>query len=269
MAGWSARAGGGVPYIVPVAMSLTPSIVSSIVTGLLAAAAVVFPVLLLVPAPYGRHRRPGFGPEMGARLGWVVMELPALLVPPLAFVLAGGARTAVPAAWLLLGLWSVHYVQRTLVFPLLMRGARPRAPLLTVGLAVMFNVLNGTANGASLAWMPSPPTWRLVLGVACFLLGLAINLHADHVLRHLRRPGESGYRIPYGGAFRWVSAANYLGELIEWLGFAIAAMTPAAWAFVAFSAANLVPRAITHHRWYRATFPDYPPERKAVVPGVV
>jgi hypothetical protein len=250
-------------------MRPTPELVSRIVTGLLIAAAIVAPVLLRVPAPYGRHRRPGFGPEMPARVGWVLMELPALLVPALAFVLADGPQRAVPAAWLLLGLWLLHYGQRALLFPLLMRGRRPRAPLLTVGLAVLFNVLNGTANGASLAWMPAPPAGRLAAGVTCFGVGLAINLHADHVLRGLRGPGESGYRIPHGGAFRWVSAANYLGELIEWVGFALAAMTPAAWAFAAFTAANLVPRALSHHRWYRATFPDYPPERKAVVPGVL
>jgi hypothetical protein len=32
------------------------------------------------------------------------------------------------------------------------------------------------------------------------------------------------------------------------------------------TSANLVPRAIAHHRWYRETFPEYPPERKAVLP---
>ncbi|HTO73850.1 MAG TPA: DUF1295 domain-containing protein, partial [Gemmatimonadales bacterium] len=71
---------------------------------------------------------------------------------------------------------------------------------------------------------------------------------------------------PDGGVFRWVSCANYFGEIVEWTGFALAAMTPAAWAFAAFTAANLVPRGWAHHRWYRRTFPDYPPERRAVLP---
>jgi hypothetical protein len=71
-----------------------------------------------------------------------------------------------------------------------------------------------------------------------------------------------------GGAFRWVSAANYFGELVEWTGFAIAAMTPAAWAFAVFTAANLVPRAWSHHRWYRATFPEYPAARRSIIPYI-
>lgn len=43
--------------------------------------------------------------------------------------------------------------------------------------------------------------WRFVLGCACFLLGLALNVHSDAILRNLRRPGETGYKIPRGG---WV-----------------------------------------------------------------
>ncbi|MBI4699950.1 MAG: hypothetical protein HY744_02090 [Deltaproteobacteria bacterium] len=35
---------------------------------------------------------------------------------------------------------------------------------------------------------------------------------------------------------------------------------------VAFTAANLVPRARAHHLWYRRTLAGYPPERRAVIP---
>jgi len=30
--------------------------------------------------------------------------------------------------------------------------------------------------------------------------------------------------------------------------------------------ANLVPRAMAHHRWYRETFKDYPEGRRALIP---
>ena len=205
-------------------MPLTPPLVARLVAAEFDAALAVFPALLAIPAPYGRYRRPGFGPMLPARLAWMLMEFPAVVVPVWAFLAAGSARGWVP--WLLLGLWELHYLQRTFVFPLLMRGHGATKPALTAGLALLFNALNGTINGASLAWREgglTPLNWA---GVALFLAGFAINLHADGVLRHLRRPGESGYRIPHGGAFRWVSAANYFGELVEWTGFALAAMTP-------------------------------------------
>jgi hypothetical protein len=37
-----------------------------------------------------------------------------------------------------------------------------------------------------------------------------------------RRPGETGYKIPHGGLFRLVTGANFLGEIIEWGGWALA-----------------------------------------------
>jgi steroid 5-alpha reductase family enzyme len=107
--------------------------------------------------------------------------------------------------------------------------------------------------------------WLLV-GLAVFMAGLVMNRRADRALLRLREGGGSGYAVPTGGAFRWVSCPNYLGEMIEWAGWALASRSPAALAFALFTAANLVPRAVAHHRWYRAEFPDYPAERKAVVP---
>jgi 3-oxo-5-alpha-steroid 4-dehydrogenase 1 len=253
-------------------MTFEPAVIARLVTIEFVAALAVFPVLFLVPAPYGRYQRRGFGPLMNARLGWVIMEFPAVVVPVWAFLAAGGGGACGGAAWLLLSLWLLHYTQRTFLFPVLMRGQGGRSPVMTVALAIVFNCLNGIVNGTSLAWLGLDPARcaafppRLLVGVAIFLAGFLVNLHADHVLRTLRAPGETGYRIPTGGAFRWVSAANYFGELVEWTGFAVAAMTPAAWAFAAFTAANLVPRAWSHHRWYTRTFPEYPPERRAIIP---
>jgi 3-oxo-5-alpha-steroid 4-dehydrogenase 1 len=228
----------------------------------LLSAAIVFPILFFIPAPYGRYLRDGWGPSLPARAGWVLMELPAVVVPAVAFVLAGGGV----GIWML-ALWQLHYLQRTFVFPLRMRAEGKSKPLLTVVMAMGFNVMNGVLNGTALAsWEPSG--WVFV-GVPLFLLGWALNIHSDEVLRRLRQPGETGYKIPRGGLYRWVSAANYFAEIVEWTGFAIAVGHPAAWAFVAFTIANLFPRGLAHHRWYKERFPDYPPERRAIIPFVV
>jgi hypothetical protein len=39
-------------------------------------------------------------------------------------------------------------------------------------------------------------------------------------------------------------------------------------AFALFTACNLVPRALANHRWYQRRFPEYPPERKIILPFV-
>jgi 3-oxo-5-alpha-steroid 4-dehydrogenase 1 len=160
--------------------------------------------------------------------------------------------------------WLTHYVQRTFVFPALMRGGNRPNAVVTIVLAIAFNVLNASGNATSLRARPFDVAAGVGLGL--FVVGFMLNLHSDAVLRGLRKPGETGYSIPHAGGYRWVASPNYLGELVEWLGFAIAAQTLAGWAFFLFTFANLAPRARSHHRWYLAQFPDYPRNRRALVP---
>jgi len=104
----------------------------------------------------------------------------------------------------------------------------------------------------------------------------------------LRKEHTTGYFIPKGGLFEYVSAANYLAETIEWLGFMIAAdfaypavptlllrkilLTFFLWqqvSFFIFVVANLAPRAVSNHRWYQEKFKgEYPANRKAFIPFI-
>jgi protein-S-isoprenylcysteine O-methyltransferase Ste14 len=239
--------------------------------GVLAAAVPVFVILRFVTAPYGRHARAGWGPALSSRAGWILMELPTVAAFVPIYVLGRHASDAVPL--ILLAIWLAHYAHRALVFPFRVRSRPGRVPLLIAGLGAAFNAINAYLNarwiselGAyPLAWLGDP---RFVAGAGLFALGLAVNLHADTVLIHLRRPGETGYRIPTGGAYRWVSCPNYLGEILEWTGWAVATWSLAGLAFAVYTAGNLVPRARANHAWYRAEFADYPRARRALVPFV-
>ncbi len=79
----------------------------------------------------------------------------------------------------------------------------------------------------------------------------------------------AGYKIPRGGAFEWVSGGNYLGEIVEWAGFAAAAGSLPAAAFAIFTLCNIGPRAWHHHQWYKKRFDDYPCKRRALIPFVL
>lgn len=229
-------------------------------------AALAFPTLFWVTAPYGRHARSGWGPMVNARVGWVLMESPSVFFFAALWVMQNPAFGE-PMVLALGVMWLVHYVQRTFVFSLLMRGEGKRQPWLTVGLAFFFNCLN--APGNALALRARPFDAEFVVGTLLFFAGFLINVQSDAILRTLRGPGERGYKIPSGGLFSWVSSPNYLGEIIEWVGFAIAAQTLASWAFAIFTFANLAPRAVAHRRWYQKTFGDrYPASRRALVPFV-
>ncbi len=239
-----------------------------LLAAMAAIAVVTFAVLWFVSAPYGRHTRAGWGPTIPRRLGWVIMEAPPVLAVAACFAL--GDRHTSAVALVLLSLWMLHYLHRDLVYPWRMRpGGRPM-PLVVMTLGVLFNLVNGYLQGRWLfsfgplrgvEWFWDP---RFIAGTAVFLAGFGLNLHADGVLRRLGLTGS--YGIPEGGAYRWVSCPNYLGELLEWTGWAIATWSLPGAVFALWTAANLAPRARSHHRWYRATFEDYPKQRRALIP---
>jgi 3-oxo-5-alpha-steroid 4-dehydrogenase 1 len=245
---------------------------SFLLWGWFALAVATLVVLLFVTAPYGRHRRSGWGPAIGDKWGWVIMEAPASLGLVACFLSADVPYSGTMIAFL--ALWQVHYVYRAFIYPLVVRRDEGQMPVAVVVLGIFFNLVNTYLNGRYLyhfsggyrdTWLLDP---RFLIGTVVFLTGLLSNLQADHTLRELRKPGESGYQIPHGGLFRWVSCPNYLGEIVEWIGWAIATWSISGAAFAVWTIANLAPRARSHHEWYRRRFPNYPDDRKALVPGI-
>jgi 3-oxo-5-alpha-steroid 4-dehydrogenase 1 len=245
------------------------------IVTILAAAPLVFVLLVFVSAPYGRHYRAGWGPSVSARIGWILMESPSALIPPI-LILAGSLRDGGPrlgaVSAFLLALWEAHYIYRAFVYPFLMRKSGKRFPLSVVLFAWLFNGLNAYANAAFLASTAAAaldsrlPILRLTAGCVLFIAGFLIHTRADRMLRALRDRGGTGYSVPRGWLFDYVVSPNYLGEMIEWCGWALACWSLPALAFAVFTAANLVPRAMSHRRWYERTFEDFPRARKSVIP---
>ncbi len=247
---------------------MTPALHHSVVLLQLAAAFVTFFILLWQTAPYGRHHQP-WGPTLPANGGWVVMEMPAVAWFSAVFFAGDHSLELVPLV--LFGLWQVHYVHRTFVYPLRNRSGNKSMPVVVVLMGMLFQLVNAYINAAWIGhigtyasdWLLSP---AFIIGATLFAVGFAVNVHSDSVLFNLRKPGDDGYHIPERGAWRWLSAPNYAGELLEWIGWAVATWSLAGFAFALFTAANLVPRAMANHRWYHETFPDYPPERRRLLP---
>lgn len=226
--------------------------------------------LLWVTAPYGRHNKPGWGPNLPNRMAWVLMELPALLVITL-LVLESPVASS-PQAWVPLCFWLLHYSYRSFVFPVLMKPSHNTFPVLLVLFAIAFNSLNGYNNAAALIenGTRNTPLFSLhfVIGATVFVAGFVLHVQSDHIIRSLRKPGETAYRIPRGKMFRWVSNPHYLGEIIQWVGWALMTWSLAGVAFALFTFCNLAPRAISNHRWYQEQFADYPAERRILIPGL-
>jgi len=219
-----------------------------------------------INAGYGRYRHTGAGGigfEVDNGLAWFIWEIPNLLLPM--WYLSSGKRPENWTATLCLGMFMVHYINRTLIYPWLIRGKK-KCPAAIILSAFCWSTMNGMLQGVHNLYYQGSS--RLLLpGLIFFSLGIYINIESEGILRNLRQPGETGYKIPRGGMFKWVSCPNYLGECVEWIGYAIAsgfALPPLG--FAIFTVGFVGGRAISHHDWYKKKFKDYPTDRKAIIP---
>jgi 3-oxo-5-alpha-steroid 4-dehydrogenase 1 len=238
----------------------------------IALAIIVFVTMFFITAPFGRHTSEKWGMSINNKWGWMIMEFPSLAI--MVYFLFWGSRSTASFVWILFSLWIMHYFNRTLVYPFRIKATPKKIPLFIVGSAIFFNLVNAGLNGYYLAELAPPESYdagwlttpHFIGGVILFLIGMFINRKSDTMLINLRSKGETGYQIPKGFLFDYISTPNLFGEIIQWSGFALMAWNLPALTFMVWTFANLVPRAKNHHDWYHRHFPDYPKERKIVFP---
>lgn len=228
---------------------------------MIALAVMVFVALLFIRPGYGMFYSPKWGPAIGNRFGWFLMEAPVLACIILIWI--SSPRREETALIVMISPMLVHYFQRTFIFPLLLNG-KNRMPLCIMLLGMVFNVTNAYLIAGWLFYVSPagsyPTSWLLtpefIIGALVFIAGMIINLHSDHIIRHLRQPGDRRHYIPRGGMFRYVSSANYLGEITEWIGFAILTWSLQGVIFALWTFANLGPRARSTYQRYIEEFGD-------------
>lgn len=234
----------------------------------------VFIALHFFEAGYGYLFNRKYGLPVPNKIGWVMMESPVFILMCVLWATSPRMWEAAPLALFLL--FQSHYLQRSFIFPLLIRG-NSKMPLGIVVMGMIFNTLNALMQGGWIFWIApddfyadwfsKPYIW---IGGALFLFGMIINIHSDYIIRHLRKPGDSRHYIPRGGMFRYVSSANYFGEFTEWVGFAIASWSWAGVVFAWWTFANLAPRAFSLYKRYEKEFGDEftSLERKKIIPFI-
>ena len=239
----------------------SPDFYYSVVWIMLWLAVVVFVALQRVSAGYGMMYSSKWGPSVGNRAGWVLMESPVFFAMLLFWLLSPRRSDTAPMVMAVYFLF--HYFQRSFVFPFRIKG-KSRMPLAIVAMGILFNLINVYMIGGWLfyvapegmykvSWLWSP---LFIIGSAVFFTGMAINWHSDHIIRNLRKPGDTRHYIPRGGFYRYVTSANYFGEFLEWCGYAILTWSLGGVAFAVWTFANLAPRARKLHERYEQEFGD-------------
>lgn len=228
-----------------------------VMTGL---AIVVFIALNFIDAGYGINYSSKWGKGINNKLAWFLMEFPIFFSMIVIFLCSDRRTELVPIILLLI--FQIHYFQRAFIFPFILKG-KSKMPLTIMFMGIAFNILNSVMQGYwiffespdgyySLAWLQTP---QFIVGVILFFGGMIINLRSDYIIRHLRKSDDdTRHYLPKGGLFNYVTSANYFGELIEWLGFAILTWSVSGLVFFLWTFANLVPRARSTHKKYMKEF---------------
>lgn len=228
-----------------------------IVMAVLAVA--VFVGLFFVDAGYGKFYQPKWGPSVDNRVGWMLMEAPVFVAMLLLWWFSDRRTDTVRVVFLLL--FELHYFHRSFLFPWLIRG-RGRMPLSIIVMGALFNTLNALMQGGWIFYISPddyyPRDWltdpRFIAGFLIFLIGMYINIQSDDIIRNLRKEGDTRHYLPQQGMFRYVTSANYFGEFVEWVGFAILTWSWAGAVFALWTFANLCPRAARIYDRYKVEF---------------
>lgn len=151
------------------------------------------------------------------RVTFFLMEI----VSPISFILATKSTNF---NWFLGAMFVAHYLYRSVIYSFFISYSMKPIDLMVLLSAASFNVLNGYNQAQGVATVQTIS----VLGVAVWLVGLAINVHSDIHLCNLRKsavektdprsvskPAKTDYFIPVSGMYEYVSCANYFGEIVE------------------------------------------------------
>lgn len=186
------------------------------------------------------------------------MESPVFIAMCVLWLMSGRTWKAGPLA--LFVLFQAHYLQRAFIFPLLLRG-ESKMPLGIVVMGMAFNTLNALMQGGWIFYVSPEGYYADWFAKPYIYVGGALFMAGDGRKPPFRpyhpQPAQAGRHAPLHsprGMFRYVSSANYFGELLEWTGFAVASWSWAGAVFAWWTFANLAPRAASLYKRYAQEF---------------
>jgi 3-oxo-5-alpha-steroid 4-dehydrogenase 1 len=233
---------------------------------------IIFFTLLKIKAPYGRFSKKGWGKLFESRIGFLLMEFMGSVFFLVLFVIYSIKLNKINLILVIIFiLWQFAYVYRGFIYPFFRKKGK-KIPLSIIFMAMIFNSINSFLIVTSIFLSINQYTqgWlfdiRFISGLSLFIIGYYANVKSDIILRKLRENKKD--EIPRGFLFNYVSSPHYFSEIIKWIGFALLIWTWAGLSFVIWTCANLIPRAIAHHKWYHKNLKNYPKNRTILIPKI-
>jgi len=224
----------------------------------------VFITLQFITPAYGMTFNNRWGFSVRSNIGWFIMEAPVFFAMLLLYFISiiYNIRPFNIVTFTMFFFFEFHYFQRSFIFPLLMKG-QSKMPISIIMTGFVFNTFNAIMQGGWLFFF-SPAnqypiswfwSWQFIVGTLIFLLGMVINIYSDRIIRNLRVDiTDNNYYLPKGWPFTKVSSANYLGEILEWIGFALLTWSVSGAVFLLWTCANIIPRSKAVYARYTQFF---------------
>ncbi|TKA68999.1 hypothetical protein B0A49_06585 [Cryomyces minteri] len=238
--------------------------------------------------------------NLPGKWAWATMEAPGfitLLYVMYALPKQQGIESLPWANWTMAALFTIHYIYRALLAPLVLNPSMSPIHITVWASALIWQITNGLSLGGWLSGY-GPTTvydwagrlYMIEVGLVIWGWGLLGNMYHDDDLREIRRAAgrrqkkeaektgkpvqsiDKVYMLPKNGLFHFILYPHYLCEWIEWTGFWMIGgwgCVPAR-SFVLNEIATMLPRAVQGRKWYVDKFgKDKVGNRKAVIPGLL
>ena len=142
-----------------------------------------FVYLFFQSAPYGRHIKKGWGINISARLGWVVMESPCVILMIIYAWIVKDQLQVVHKVFLIL--WLIHYIHRSFIYPFVIDMTNPKMPISIAASAFFFNIVNVNVQALGIFyfteyaqnWINNP---LFYFGITIFFLSIKNDLKNCH-----------------------------------------------------------------------------------------
>lgn len=226
--------------------------------------------------------------DLGPQIGWKTLFLLEYSGPLLVYGLVAlrpwilyGDRAQETSlsttAIIALGCWSAHYVKRILETLFVHRFSHGTMPIRNFfkNCGYYWGFALYVAYHVNHPFFTPPPLYFQIFGLALFAVSELGNLSIHILLRNLRPEGTKVRKIPVPNGnpltllYNFVSCPNYTYEFGAWLGFTILTSCIPAGLFGLAGLYQMAVWALAKHRNYKKEFPNYPKNRKAILPFIL
>lgn len=226
--------------------------------------------------------------DLGPQIGWITVFLAEYAGPLFIYLWLytrpwifygdfAGLSSSHTVVHIAAACWTIHYAKRILETLFVHRFSHATMPMTNLfkncSYYWLFTVY--VAYHVNHPLYTPPCILQVYGGLAAFLISELGNLSVHVALRNLRPPGTTVRRIPVSTSnpftvlFNFVSCPNYTYEFFSWVAFTIMTQCLPAGLFALAGMYQMTVWAIGKHRNYRKEFPNYPKQRKAILPFLI